>query len=175
MVHAPPEVPEVPHADLRVVDLVAVRITLVQVLSSTAVLTGLLLALTGNRVVPFVPGFALLLGWPELYGSVLAGSGGVVLATAWRRAHLIAGVAAYVAAAMYAVLVGGFLLLWWEWLRGHIGYFPPYPAAVYSGLAGMHIVHASVEIRAWRHERARVSRARIRRRVRRILDDGEVP
>jgi hypothetical protein len=143
---------------LRIVDLVASRVTWVQVLSLGAILSGLSLAATGSAVVPFAITFGVIPGWPWVYGLVLALSGWVILWSIGKGHHLRACVAAIVAGAMYLVLAGGFIALWVMWLRDDIprnALLPPYPAPVYIMVAALHFIHADTEGRAHRLDRLR--------------------
>lgn len=141
-------------ADMRLVDLLAARITITQVITASSIATGALLVMTGMSVVPFAPFFGRLPGWPWLYGAILA-TGGIVLASASpRKAHLCAAVGAAMSAFGWLSLMSGFVVLWFDWLaaRGQPGaapYFPPYPAAAYGGYVAVHLVYADTELRAW--------------------------
>lgn len=151
------------HVELRVVELKGSRISLVTVLSIGAFLTGTFLAFTGQAVVPLVPAFGLLPGWPWLYGGTLALAGAALYISLKRGGHGLALIAASVAMLMYFILIAGFVVLWVNWLTApESPLTPPYPAAAYATLASGHAVHAHVEWLAWRRERSINRRSRLR-------------
>lgn len=142
--------------DLRVIDLLAARITTTQIVTMTSVATGVLLAMTGGSVVPFAPWFGALLGWPWVYGTCLAFGGLLTAVATGRREHAAATIAALITAAGWGVLATGFIALWFDWIGDGTpgnGYFPPYPAAAYAGYVAIFLVHADTEARAWRAHR----------------------
>lgn len=142
--------------DLRVLDLLAARITTTQIVTAASVATGVLLAMTGASVIPYAPWFGYLPGWPWLYGTALAMGGAVVAVSTAARWHVVATVSALATAGGWATLAAGFIALWFDWIADGTpgnGTFPPYPAAAYAGYMAMFLVHADIEARVWRAQR----------------------
>lgn len=132
--------------------LAASRLTTLTVLAWSAVGTGVLLILTGPRVVaPHIAAeFAQTVLWPIGPGILFTVAGSAMGWALWRGSRRILVLASWALAVLYGVLALGFAIQAAEAAQqGAIVGFV-YPVAVYAGLAGLHAVQADTTIRSSR-------------------------
>lgn len=130
--------------------LAASRLTTLTVLSWSAVGTGVLLVLTGPRMVAphIASAFAAVVGWPIVPGLLFAVGGSVLAWSLWRGSRRALVLASWGLAVLYGSLAVGFAIQAAERAQeGAISGFV-YPVAVYAGLAGLHAVQADTTMRS---------------------------
>ena len=137
--------------------LAASRLTTLTVLSWSAVGTGVLLVLTGPRmVVPHIAAqFAATVGWPTAPGVLFAAAGSTLAWSLWRGSRRALVLSSWTLAVLYGALALGFAVQVVE--RAHEGATNGfvYPVAVYAGLAALHAVQADTTMRSSKMGRPR--------------------
>lgn len=137
--------------------LAASRLTTLTVMSWSAVGTGVLVILTGPRMVaPHIAAqFAATVGWPTVPGLLFAAAGSVLAWSLWRGSRRALVLSSWALAVLYGSLALGFAIQAAERAsQGATNGFV-YPVAVYAGLAALHAVQADTTMRSSKMGRPR--------------------